>query len=229
VRSIAALLLAASFVIFGSHRTEAQSPAPAAAPEGTAASRFQAGRHYQRLSPAQPTSSETGKIEVAEVFMFSCPGCYGFEPHLQSWIQKQPADVSFVRIPAPWNAVADLHAHAYYVAEALGKAREIEGPFFNEFHAKKNYLDSEDKLASFFEQFGVDETTFRNTFKSFAVDAKVTRAGDLVKRYKVPSTPAVIVNGKYLTSGTMAGSYADWFAIIDELIATERAAGKQAN
>ena len=137
--------------------------------------------------------------------------------------------MSDVRIPAPWNATADLHAHAYYAAEALGKAREIEGPFFNEFHIKKNYLDSEDKLASFFEQFGVDAATFRNTFNSFAVDAKVTRAGDLVMRYKVPSTPSVVVNGKYLTNGAMAGSYEEWFAIINDLIATERTAAKPAD
>ena len=148
------------------------------------ASKFEAGKHYQVLTPAQPTSSDTGKIEVAEVFMFGCPGCFGFEPHLQSWLPKLPDDVSFVRIPAPWNATADLHARAYYTAQALGKTHEIEGPLFNEFHVKHNYLDSEDKLAAFFKQFGVDDTTFRNTFESFAVDAKVGRAQDLVKRYQ---------------------------------------------
>lgn len=225
MKSTFALLLAA-VVALGTHRAEAQSPAPAADAQAPGTARFQAGKHYQRLSPAQPTSSETGKIEVAEVFMFSCPGCFGFEPHLQAWIKKLPADVSFIRIPAPWNAIADLHAHAYYVAEALGKTHEIEGPFFNEFHVKRNLLDSEDKLADFFEQFGVDDAAFRSTFNSFAVDAKVTRAQDLVKRYKVPSTPSVIVNGKYITNGTMAGSYEEWFAIIDELIAIERASKK---
>jgi protein dithiol oxidoreductase (disulfide-forming) len=206
-------MLALSLSVFGS--VSAQAPAPA---------KFEAGKHYQVISPAQPTSSETGKIEVAEVFMFGCPGCYGFEPHLQAWVKKLPADVSFVRIPAPWNAMADVHARAYYTAVALGKADEIEGPLFNEFHVKKNYLDSKEKLAGFFKQYGVDADTFNNTFSSFAVDAKVSRAGDLIKRYKVPSTPSVVVAGKYLTGGQMAGSYETWFAILDDLIAKERAA-----
>jgi thiol:disulfide interchange protein DsbA len=192
-------------------------------------SKFEAGKHYQVITPAQPTSGDTGKIEVAEVFMFGCPGCFGFEPHLQGWLPKLPDDVSFVRIPAPWNATADLHARAYFTAQALGKTPEIEGPLFNEFHVKHNYLDSEDKLAAFFKQFGVDNTVFRNTFESFAVDAKVGRAQDLVKRYRVPSTPSVVVNGKYLTNGNMAGSYETWFAIIEELIAKERAASKASN
>jgi protein dithiol oxidoreductase (disulfide-forming) len=215
-------MLAVSLTALGTVSAQAPAPAPATPAAGTGP--FEAGKHYQVLAPAQPTSSATGKIEVAEIFMFGCPGCFGFEPHLQSWVKKLPDDVSFIRIPAPWNATADLHARAYYTAQALGKTQEIEGPLFNEFHVNRNYLDNKDKLAAFFKQFGVDNTTFRNTFESFAVDAKVGRAGDLVKRYRVPSTPSIVVNGKYLTQGAMAGTYETWFAIIDELIAKERAA-----
>jgi thiol:disulfide interchange protein DsbA len=207
-------MLAVSLSVFGT--ASAQAPA--------SDSKFEAGKHYTLISPAQPTSSETGKIEVAEVFMFGCPGCYGFEPHLQAWVKKLPADVSFVRIPAPWNAMADGHARAYYTAQALGKTAEVDGPFFTEFHVNRNYLDNQQKLAAFFKQFGVDADTFNKTYTSFAVDAKVSRAADLIKRYKVPSTPAIVVNGKYLTGGQMAGSYETWFAIIDDLIAKERAA-----
>jgi thiol:disulfide interchange protein DsbA len=189
-----------------------------------AQSKFEEGTHYQRLPGSQPTSSETGKVEVAEIFMFGCPGCFGFEPHLQRWLGTKPDYVSFVRIPAPWNAVAMLHARAFYTAEALGKTEEIDGAFFEEFHVKGNHLDSEAKLAEFFARFGVDGTTFKNTFHSFAVDAKLKRAEDLVRRYRVPSTPSVVVNGKYLTNGSMAGSYETWFAIIEELAAAENAA-----
>jgi thiol:disulfide interchange protein DsbA len=218
VKSTVFALLAVSLSAIGS--AAAQAPSQPAAATGP----FEAGKHYTVLSPAQPTSSDRGKIEVAEIFMFGCPGCYGFEPHLQAWIKKLPDYVSFVRIPAPWNAMADLHARAYYTAQALGKSAEIEAPFFTEFHVNRNYLETEPKLAAFFKKFGVDDATFASTFKSFAVDAKVSRAADLIKRYRVPSTPSVVVNGKYLTGGQMAGTYEAWFAIIDELIAKEHAA-----
>jgi len=39
------------------------------------------------------------------------------------------------------------------------------------------------------------------------VNAKVKQADSLIERYKVTSTPSVVVNGKYVTAGTMAGSY----------------------
>jgi thiol:disulfide interchange protein DsbA len=201
----------------GASLANAQPTTPATPP-------FEAGKHYTVLSPAQPTSTDAGKVEVAEIFMFSCPGCFGFEPHIQRWLGAKADYVNFVRIPAPWNPAAALHARAYYAAEALGKSEEIDGDFFSEIHTQRNFLDSEAKLADLFEKHGVDEATFKSTFNSFAVNAKVKRAEELIKRYRVQSTPTVIVNGKYSTTGTMAGSYDTWFAIIDDLAAREHAA-----
>jgi thiol:disulfide interchange protein DsbA len=203
----------------------AQSQPKAATSAASSAPKFEAGTQYQVLMPAQPTVGEQhGKVEVAEIFMFGCPHCAAFEPLLQNWVKNAPSYVSFVRVPAVWNPIAELHARAYYTAEALGKTAEIEGPFFNEIHVKHNMLDSADKLAAFFAQFGVDDKTFRSKFTSFEIDAKVSRATDLVKRYKVPGTPAIVIDGKYLTNGTMAGTYEMWFEIIDDLVAQEHSA-----
>ncbi len=185
---------------------------------------FEAGKHYTALSPAQPTSTDAGKVEVTEIFMFGCPGCFSFEPHIQRWLGDKPDYVNFVRIPAPWNPIATLHARAYYAAEALGKTEEVDGPFFNEIHVNRNMLDSEAKIAALFAKHGVDEATFKSTFNSFAVNTKLKRAEELIRRYRVQSTPTVVVNGKYLTTGSQAGSYDAWFAIINDLAAREHAA-----
>lgn len=195
-----------------------------AQPKTLAPGEIEAGKHYQQLSPAQPTGAASGKVEVAEFFMFGCPGCYALEPHLQAWLAKKPDYVSFIRIPAQWNSVAELHARAFYTAEALGKLGEIDGPFFEEFHAKGNHLDTEDKLAELFGRFGVDAAKFKSTFYSFEIETKLKRALELVERYKIRSTPTVVVNGKYLTTGSMAGTYDGWFTIINELAQREHAA-----
>lgn len=213
---ILSVLAAAAALLFASHASLAQTDA-----------KFEVGTHYQELAVPQPTSAEPGKVEVAEIFMFGCPGCFGFEPHLERWLETKPDYVSFIRIPARWNPLAETHARAYYTAEVLGIADEIAGPFFNEVHMNGNHLDTEAKLAQFFANYGVEPATFSNTFKSFAVDAKLGRAKDLVERYRVRSTPTVVVNGKYLTTGQLAGTYPNWFAIIDELAARERGAGSE--
>ena len=195
-----------------------------------AAPRFEAGKHYAVLTPSQPTSTDPGKVEVAEIFMFGCPGCFGFEPYIEAWLKQKPDYINFVRIPAQWDSHPEspLHARAYYTAEALGKLGEIERPFFDEVHMKRNMLDTEEKLATFFAAHGVDAATFKSTFHSFAVDAKLKRADELVERYRVQSTPTVIVNGKYQTVGRMAGSVEAWFAIINQLAANEHAAASGA-
>jgi protein dithiol oxidoreductase (disulfide-forming) len=201
-----------------------------AAAQQVAAPPFEAGKHYAVLTPAQPTSTGAGKVEVAEVFMFGCPGCFGFEPYIQAWLDKKPDYINFVRLPAQWSSHPEspMHARAYYTAEALGKLGEIEEDFFNEVHRNGNLLDTEAKLAAFFAAHGVDEAAFKSTFNSFTVNAKLKRADELVQRYRVQSTPSVIVNGKYLTVGRMAGSVEAWFAIIEDLAAREHAAAGSA-
>jgi thiol:disulfide interchange protein DsbA len=213
-------LLFVGVAAFGASQANAQ--------QAVATPPFEAGKHFTVLSPAQPTSTDAGKVEVAEVFMFGCPGCFGFEPHIQRWMGAKADYINFVRIPAPWNPAAVLHARAYYTAEALGKAEEIDGDFFAEIHTNRNMLETEAKIAALFAKHGVDEATFKSTFNSFAVNAKLKRAEELIKRYRVQSTPTVVVNGKYLTQGSQAGSYEAWFAIIDDLAAREKAAASGA-
>jgi thiol:disulfide interchange protein DsbA len=197
--------------------------AEAGAAAADVSARFQLNAHYTRLSPTQPTSSSPTSVEVAEMFWYGCPHCFTFDPLLAEWEERKPEYVSFVRIPAVWNPLLQLHARAYYAAEALGKSAEMHEPFFREIHVNGNALDTEEKLAAFFGRFGVDEATFKSTFDSFAVHTKVQRADELARRYMISSVPSIVVNGKYTTDATMTGSYESLIDLIDELVASERA------
>jgi thiol:disulfide interchange protein DsbA len=185
--------------------------------------RFELGVHYLRLSPTQPTSSSPDQVEVCEVFWYGCPHCFNFDPSLERWRETKPDYVSFVRVPAVWNPLLQLHARAFYTAEALGKGAEMHSEFFREIHERGNALDSEAKLQEFFGRFNVDATAFKTTFDSFAVHAKLQRADELSRRYRIQSVPTLIVNGKYTTDGGQAGSYEELLALVDELAAAERA------
>ncbi|MGH8495128.1 MAG: thiol:disulfide interchange protein DsbA/DsbL [Gammaproteobacteria bacterium] len=189
--------------------------------DAPASSQFVEGEHYRVLMPAQPTSSSPDQVEVAEVFWYGCPHCFTFEPYLENWRENLPSWVNFVRIPAVWNDQVRMHARAFYTAEALGKLEEIHGPLFREIHVNNNPLPSEDALASFFAAHGVDEETFHETFRSFAVETSLRRADTLNRRYQVQSVPVIVVNGKYVTDGEMAGGYEALLAIVDELAASE--------
>ncbi len=185
--------------------------------------RFRIGVDYQRLSPTQPTSSPPDQVEVAEVFWYGCPHCYRFDPTVEAWRAKKPEYVNFVRIPAVWNPLLQFHARAFYTAEALGKGAEMQSEFFREIHERGNALDTEEKLQEFFGRFGVDAAAFKTAFDSFAVHAKLQRADELNRRYRVGGVPSLIINGKYTTEGGQTASYDELIELANALAAAEHA------
>ena len=176
---------------------------------------------YQDIQPAQPTSSGN-KIEVVEMFWYGCPHCYQFEPLIKQWKGSLPADVSFVRVPAIFNDKWALHARAFYTAEALGVLDKIHQPLFDAMHKDKKRLDDQARLAEFFASFGISKDSFNSTFYSFAVNSKVNWAKHLTESYKIDGVPTMIVQGKYRTSASLAGSHKEALQVVDDLVAKER-------
>jgi thiol:disulfide interchange protein DsbA len=184
--------------------------------------KFRQGAHYNLLPAAQGTSSSPGKIEVAEVFWYGCPHCFDLEPQIADWAKRQPADVSFVKIPVTWQQPHEVHARVFYTAEALGKLDQISPEVFRAFHLQGKQLLDENEIRAFFGQFGVSAEQFDSTWRSFGVDSAVKRAKELTQRYRVRSVPLLIVNGKYVTDGPEIRSHKEQLELVDELIQRER-------
>ena len=188
---------------------------------------YSEGQHYHRLVPTQPTVGGADKVEVAEVFWYGCPHCFNFEPAINTWAESVPANARFIRIPAVWNPLAKLHGRLYYTEEVLARNEKLadvvgfHAAVFVEFHRKANRLTSEDAIQKLFERFGVSQDDFLSTWNSFEVNQKVRVADDLVRRYNVTGVPAVVVNGKYRTGASDAGSYPKLLEVVDELIERE--------
>ena len=189
--------------------------------------KYKEGQHYFRMVPTQPTVGSADKIEVAELFMYSCPHCYTLEPYLEQWAKDLDPGVRFVRIPAQWNRLAVLHAQIYYTHEILARNGTLENgqglheAMFEEFHRRGNRLTSEDTIMRVFARFGVSASDFRKTWESFEVNQKMRVGADLGRRYNVTSVPTVVVNGKYRTSAADAGGYEELMELIDELTVRE--------
>jgi len=184
--------------------------------------RFKEGTNYQRLVPAQPTSVEPGQVEAIEVFWYGCGHCFALDPAVESWNRKDKAPyVQFVQLPAMWNEVTRMHARMFYTAEVLGKLEEMHADIFREIHVNANPLNSADQISALFQKHGIKSEDFEKTFSSFAVESKLQRADLLNRRYRVQSVPMFIVNGKYTTDISSAGSEQALFALLDELAAHE--------
>jgi thiol:disulfide interchange protein DsbA len=186
---------------------------------------FTEGVHYKALKPAQPTNVAPGKVEVVEVFWYACGHCYLLEPRLAAWDRKgKPANAELVRLPAVWNELLKTHARVFYTVEILGKP-QLHDEVFREINVRGNRLDTVEKIEAFFAARGVAKADFQKAFSGFAVESKLARATDLNRRYRITSTPTVVVNGKYVTDAGMAGGEDQLFQVINALAAREKPAG----
>lgn len=183
----------------------------------------QAADAYKSLSKPQPTEN-AGKVEVVEVFWYGCPHCYDFEPYLDGWLEKQPDYVDFKRLPAVFRQNWLAHAKAYYTAVELGVVDKIHSDLFAEIHKKNKRLDDEESLKGFFVRQGVDGEAFTETYNSDAVESKVKQSLGMLRRYEITGVPAVVINGKYITSGPIAGSYEAMIGAMNDLVEKEHAA-----
>ena len=180
------------------------------------------GTNYTVLKPAVPTNVAPGKVEVVEVFWYACGHCYLLEPKLEAWNKKgRPAYVQLTRMPAVWNDVLKLHARLFYTIEVLGRM-DLNDVIFREINVNRNRLETPEKIEAFLVSHGVSKTDFQKTFNGFAVESKLARAVDLNKRYRITSTPTVVVNGKYVTDASMAGGEEQLFQVINQLAAREK-------
>lgn len=175
---------------------------------------------YEMLSSVQPTQ-DPDKVEVIEFFWYGCPHCYTFEPLLEKWRKDKPLNVQFIRQPAIFSSLWGKHAKAYFTAEVLGVVDIIHAPFFNAIQNLKRKLETEDQLAKFFVEQGVDEKEFRNAYNSFLVDTKMRTAKAMAPRYGITGVPAIVVNGKYKVTAKMAGSHEKMIEVMNQLIAKE--------
>ncbi len=182
---------------------------------------YDEGIEYKRLKSPVSTQVEAGKVEVVELFWYGCPHCFRLEPDLNKWLKNKPENVEFIRIPAIFNKTWTLHAKAYYTADFLGVMDKIHKSMFEAMHLKKQRLNTAAAVKKFFIQQGVSAKDFDNVFNSFGVDAKMRRAKELSKEYGISGVPALVVNGKYLTDGPMAGGRKGMLEVLDYLIKKE--------
>ena len=180
------------------------------------------GTDYVEIPGGQPFAPLDGKVEVVEVFAYSCGHCAAFDPLVTAWKRRLPADVRFTMLPAVFYE-QDNFPKAFFAAESVGVIDRVHTPLFNAMHIERSLRPnaSADDIIAFMGKQGVDAGQLRGTIDSFAVNAKIARTKQFIVRSGIDATPTVVVNGKYKVRGR---SLEDILRITDQLIARERAA-----
>ncbi|CAA9331576.1 MAG: Periplasmic thiol:disulfide interchange protein DsbA [uncultured Lysobacter sp.] len=199
----------------------AATPGPVVPPTGAAPV---AGTDYVEVTGGAPFDPAAGKIEVAEVFGYTCPHCATFEPVLASWKAKAPADVKVTPIAAPFGGYWVPYAKAFYTAQSMGLLDKTHDAMFRAIHIERSLpppptVATNEQIAAFYAKHGANPQEFTSTMASFATDAKLKRATQWIQRMGVESTPTLVINGKYRVIGT---SHEETLRIAEHLIARER-------
>jgi len=206
-----------------------------------------AGAHYRVVDPPVATSVKPGQVEVIEFFSLGCPHCGEFEPALQAWRKRQPANVALVRLPATFNPFFKLMGRVYYALEDVGAAERLTPQLFDAIHVARdpallrplgewqNRLQRHEDAAAaeaaalaalvdYAAARGVDATKLNAALRSPSVALRLARADATYRRYGVLGVPALSVAGKYFTTAGRPfanRSYGELLDTIDYLVALE--------
>ncbi|RZJ00198.1 MAG: thiol:disulfide interchange protein DsbA/DsbL, partial [Haliea sp.] len=155
------------------------------------------GTDYRSLDKRVAGEAPAGKIEVVEFFWYSCPHCNAFEPRLEAWAKKLPADVVLRRVPVAFRDDFVPQQRLFYSLEAMGKLPELHAKVFNAIHVEKLPINKEATILEWVGKNGVDRAKFQETYNSFSVSTKARRAAQLQDAFKVEGVPALGIAGRY--------------------------------
>lgn len=183
------------------------------------------GKDYVRL--ATPIPMPAGKIEVVEFFGYWCPHCNAFEPVLEPWAHKLPADVAFRRVPISFQPWQEPYQKLYYALEALGLVDTLHQRVFAAIHVGHQRLEKDADIAKWAVANGQDGAKIVDVMKSFSTASKVRQGNQLAADYHIDGVPTLGIQGRFMTSPGQAGSLERVLQVTDQLVAQVRAGMKK--
>jgi thiol:disulfide interchange protein DsbA len=163
--------------------------------------KFEEDLHYFIVFPEQP-GGEGDRVTVVEFFLYSCPHCYRLEPHLKKWLEKKPEYIDYVSIPATFDRPdVMLYAKTYYALQLMGVVDTLHDRLFDAVSGEKRNLGTQTQMEDFLAENLIDLDAYRKALGSFAVQTQIRRAAVLASHFDISGVPAIVVDGKYRTSG----------------------------
>jgi len=175
------------------------------------------GKNYTVLKTPQPTRDDS-KIEVLEFFWYGCPHCDSLHPHVKAWAKDIAQDLDFRYVPAIFRPNWATGAKAFYTLEIMGLLDPLHDKMYQAIHREKVDLNDETILFGWIEKQGIDRKKFEDTFRSFSVQNQLAKSTQMSRQYQLTGVPALVVNGKYLTSAGMNSTAEETINTLKSLI-----------
>tara|TARA_B100001093_G_scaffold518666_1_gene604354 strand:+ start:1985 stop:2596 length:612 start_codon:yes stop_codon:yes gene_type:complete len=165
---------------------------------------------------------ESKDIIIYEFFWYGCPHCYNLEPTMDRIEANLDKDTKVVKLPVALRDSWIPHAKLYYALKQMNKIDQVHNLIFEEIHLEDNRLNTEQQMIDFLGKHGIDTEKFIEKYNSFGTEARMKKASNLAKKYQIDSVPTIIINGKFLTSGSYVSSYDELYSVVNLLVERER-------
>ncbi|MFM1992036.1 MAG: hypothetical protein RJA99_4993 [Pseudomonadota bacterium] len=184
------------------------------------------GFEFRAVREPRPPEVTAGRLEVLEFFWYGCPHCNAFEPLITSWRGRLPRDVVVRKVHAALAPRWAVHQRLFFALRSLGADETMDARVFRAIHVDGLPLDSREAAADLVASAGVSRAAFLAAWEASGVDDAIRHADALVRASGIEGVPALVVQGRWVTTPILAGSYADALAVADVLLERERAAAR---
>jgi protein dithiol oxidoreductase (disulfide-forming) len=200
--------------------------------------RWEAGRNYITLAGTAPSGAVSGRIEVAEVFSYGCIHCYRAKDAMAALAASLPPDAAMTYVHAAFQPAEGwpTFQRAWYTAQALGIGEAVHDRMFAAVWetgeiplldpatgSLRRPLPTIEEIAALYARVStVKAAEFLRIARSPEIDAQMLRADELIKAWRIPGTPAVVVNGRYLIDNSTLGGWDEMNQLVAYLVGLER-------
>ena len=172
---------------------------------------------HVRLEPARPVA--TGEqIEVIEFFSYACPHCYALFPRVKAWVAAKPVDVDFRYQPVIFRDSWEVPARLHFTLLALGEVERLADAVFDAIQLEQLDFGSEAVLFDWAARQGLDRQRVIAVHRSPEVQRQTAQVRRMAQDYQLPGVPALVVDGRYLTTNSLSGSAQGTMAALDRLV-----------
>ena len=175
---------------------------------------------YVQISNQKQT--EYDQIVIYEFFWYGCPHCFNLEPTMNQIEADLGKDTILIKVPVSLRDTWQNHAKAYFTLKQMNLDDDLHEKLFEEIHINSQRLDTKDSLSQFVSNNGYNAKKFEELFDSFGTEIRMNKASRLAREYQINSVPALVINGKYMTSGSYVSSYDELVDVVNLLVEKER-------
>ena len=164
-------------------------------------------------------STDTG---IFNFFSYACGHCNRFHPETEKLRQALKAKGhEMIDVPVMLDPSHVILSQTYFAFERLDRLKYLHEEFWHWLlFAEHKWTTTEDvnkDIIAWVKDKGIAEETWLTALHHKDTLAKVEWAQKLAADYQLDGTPAIGVNGKYLTSPSMAGSSEKCIELVLEL------------